>query len=73
MSAQLRLAPKNRPDQVFEIVSYTPKGARLAQYNSDGYIVQFSMLCDNVYEGLEWIRENVQAKGIAIFGKELRK
>lgn len=49
-----------------------PDSARLAQYTEDGHVVQFSMLCDDVYEGLEWIRENIKSTGIAIYGKELR-
>ena len=51
---------------------YTPEGARLAQYTEAGYIVQLCVLCDDVYEGLEWVRNNIQPEGIAIFGKELR-
>ena len=47
-------------------------GARLAQYAVEGKPIHFCILCNNVYDGLDWMRENVQSQGIAIFSGELK-
>lgn len=70
MNTALKLAPLR--DKLFKIVNYTPEGARLAQYTDKGQVIKLCLLCDNAYEGFEWMRENIQTQGIAVFGENIK-